>query len=250
MSGLKDKVVIITGGTSGIGRAAARSFAEHGAKVLITGRRSAPLRLATGDHPHIAGVTADVSIPADAARTITETLNAWGRVDILVNNAGAGAILSLADAKADKITSIFAVNVLGPSLLSAAALPYLAATKGSIVNVSSTFGSKPAAGLSHYAASKAALDHLTRCWALELAPQGVRVNAVAAGPTETGALTGMMGLSPEQAQAVKEREREQIPLGRRGIPEEVARWIVALADPASEWVTGQVITVDGGLGIS
>lgn len=250
MSGLKDKVVIITGGTSGIGRAAARSFAEHGAKVLITGRRSAPLRQATGDHPHIAGVTADVSIPADAARTITETLNTWGRVDILVNNAGAGAILSLADARADKITSIFAVNVLGPSLLSAAALPYLAATKGSIVNVSSTFGSKPAAGLSHYAASKAALDHLTRCWALELAPQGVRVNAVAAGPTETGALTGMMGLSPEQAQAVKERARERIPLGRRGIPEEVARWIVALADPASEWVTGQVITVDGGLGIS
>ena len=250
MTGLKDKVVIITGGTSGIGRAAARSFAEHGAKVLITGRRSAPLRLATGDHPHIAGVTADVSIPADAARTVTETLNAWGRVDILVNNAGAGAILSLADARADKIASIFAVNVLGPSLLSAAALPYLAAMKGSIVNVSSTFGSKPAAGLSHYAASKAALDHLTRCWALELAPQGVRVNAVAAGPTETGALTGMMGLSPEQAQAVKERERERIPLGRRGVPEDVARWIVALADPAAAWVTGQVINVDGGLGIS
>lgn len=250
MSGLKDKVVIITGGTSGIGRAAARGFAERGAKVLITGRRSAPLRQATGDHPHIAGVTADVSIPADAARTITETLNAWGRLDILVNNAGAGAILSLADAKAEQIAGIFAVNVFGPSLLAAAALPYLAATKGSIVNVSSTFGSKPAAGLSHYAASKAALDHLTRCWALELAPQGVRVNAVAAGPTETGALTGMMGLSPEQAQAVKEREREQIPLGRRGVPEDVARWIVALADPASEWVTGQVITIDGGLGIS
>jgi NAD(P)-dependent dehydrogenase (short-subunit alcohol dehydrogenase family) len=250
MQGLQDKVVIITGGTSGIGRAAARGFAERGAKVLITGRRSAPLRQATGDHPHIAGVTADVSIPADAARTITETLNAWGRVDILVNNAGAGAILSLADAKAEQIAGIFAVNVLGPSLLAAAALPYLAATKGSIVNVSSTFGSKAVAGLSHYAASKAALDHLTRCWALELAPQGVRVNAVAAGPTETGALTGMMGLSPEQAQAVKERERERIPLGRRGVPEDVARWIVALADPASEWVTGQVITVDGGLGIS
>jgi len=250
MEGLKDKVVIITGGTSGIGRAAARSFAEQGAKVLITGRRSAPLKRATGDHPHIAGVTADVSVPADAARTITETLNTWGRIDILVNNAGAGAILSLADAKADKIASIFAVNVLGPSLLSAAALPYLAASKGAIVNVSSTFGHKAAAGLSHYAASKAALDHLTRCWALELAPQGIRVNAVAAGPTESGALTGMMGLSPEQAEAVKEREREQIPLKRRGNPEEVARWIVALADPASEWVTGQVIAVDGGLALA
>lgn len=250
MEGLKDKVVIITGGTSGIGRAAARSFAEHGAKVLITGRRSAPLKQATGDHPHIAGIAADVSVPADAARTVNETLNTWGRIDVLVNNAGAGAILSLADAKAEKIAGIFAVNVIGPSLLAAAALPYLAASKGAIVNVSSTFGAKAAAGLSHYAASKAALDHLTRCWALELAPQGVRVNAVAAGPTESGALTGMMGLSPEQAEAVKEREREQIPLQRRGNPEEVAKWIVMLADPASEWVTGQVIGIDGGLGIA
>jgi len=250
MTGLKDKVVIVTGGSSGIGRAAARSFAEHGAKVVITGRRAGPLREAMGDHPNIAGFTADASVPADATRTINETLNTWGRVDILVNNAGAGAILPMADATAEKIASIFAVNVLGPSLLSAAALPYLAATKGAIVNVSSTLGQKPAAGLSHYAASKAALDHLTRCWALELAPQGVRVNAVAAGPTETGALTGIMGLSPAQAEAVKEREREQIPLKRRGNPEEVARWIVLLADPASEWVTGQVIAVDGGLAIS
>jgi NAD(P)-dependent dehydrogenase (short-subunit alcohol dehydrogenase family) len=78
----------------------------------------------------------------------------------------------------------------------------------------------------------------------------VRVNAVAAGPTETGALTGMMGLSPEQAEAVKEREREQIPLKRRGNPEDVARWIVALADPASDWITGQVIAVDGGLALT
>ena len=250
MEGLKNRVAIVTGGTSGIGRAAARRFAECGAKVIITGRRAGPLHEAMHDHPNIAGFTADVTVPADAARTINETLNTWGRVDILVNNAGAGAILPMADATAETIAGIFAVNVIGPSLLSAAALPYLAASKGSIVNVSSTLGQKPAAGLSHYAASKAALDHLTRCWALELAPQGVRVNAVAAGPTETGALTGMMGLSCEQAESIKERERERIPLGRRGIPDEVARWIVLLADPDSEWVTGQVITIDGGLGIS
>ena len=250
MKRLKDKVVVITGGSSGIGRAAALCFAENGAKVVITGRRAGPLKDAMRDHPNIAGFTADVSVAADAARTINETLNTWGRLDILVNNAGAGAILPLPEATAEKVASIFAANVLGPSLLSAAALPYLAASKGSVVNVSSTLGHKPTAGLSHYAASKAALDHLTRCWALELAPQGVRVNAVAAGPTETAALTGMMGLSPEQAEAVKERERERVPLGRRGTPEEVARWIVALADPASEWVTGQVITVDGGFGLA
>ena len=109
---------------------------------------------------------------------------------------------------------------------------------------------KPVAGLSHYAASKAALEHLTRCWALELAIHGVRVNAVAAGPTESGALTGMMGLSSQEAAAIKEQERERIPLKRRGNPDDVARWIVQLADPASEWVTGQVIAVDGGLGIT
>ena len=94
------------------------------------------------------------------------------------------------------------------------------------------------------------MEHLTRCWALELAPQGVRVNAVAAGPTESGALTGMMGLSQEQATSIKEQEREQIPLKRRGDPEDVARWIVRLADSASDWVTGQVIAVDGGLGLT
>lgn len=139
------------------------------------------------------------------------------------------------------------MNVFGPSLLAAAALPFLAATQGAIINISSTFGHKAAAGLSHYAASKAALEHLTRCWALEVAPLGVRVNAVAAGPTQSGALTGMMGLSTEQAAAVEAEERERIPLKRRGNPEEVARWIVLLADPDSDWLTGQVITVDGGL---
>jgi len=247
---LKDKVVIITGGSSGIGRAATLSFAKHGAKVLITGRRAAPIEEAAAAHPNITGLVADAATPDDAVQTIAKAVDTWGRLDVLVNNAGAGAILPLADATADRITNIFAVNVLGPSLLAAVALPYLAAVKGTIINISSTFGHKPVAGLSHYAASKAALEHLTRCWALELAPHGVRVNAIAAGPTETGALTGMMGLSPEQAAVIKEQERERIPLKRRGNPGDVARWIVQLADPASEWMTGQVIAVDGGLGLA
>ena len=250
MSALNDMVVIVTGGSSGIGRAAALSFVEHGAKVLITGRRAASLEETAADHPNIVGLVADAAAPDDAVRTIAKAVDTWGRLDVLVHNAGAGAILPLADATADRIMEIFAVNVVGPSLLSAAALPYLASAKGTIINVSSTFGHKPVAGLSHYAASKAALEHLTRCWALELAPQGVRVNAIAAGPTESGALTGMMGLSPQQAEAIKEQERERIPLKQRGNPEDVARWIVQLADPASGWVTGQVIAVDGGLGLA
>jgi NAD(P)-dependent dehydrogenase (short-subunit alcohol dehydrogenase family) len=246
MCALNDKVIIVTG----IGRAAALSFAKQGAKVIITARRAAPLEETAADHPNISGLVADAAAPDDAVRTIAKAVDTWGRLDVLVNNAGAGAILPLAEATADRIMKIFAVNVFGPSLLAAAALPYLAVTKGTIINISSTFGHKPVAGLSHYASSKAALEHLTRCWALELAPHGVRVNAIAAGPTESGALTGMMGLSPEQAAAIKEQESERILLKRRGIPDEVARWIVSLADPASEWMTGQVIAVDGGLGLA
>ncbi len=250
MSTLKDKVVIVTGGSSGIGRAVAVDFAELGAKVIVTARRAAVLEEAASIHPNIVALVADVASAEDAARTVAKAIETWGRLDVLVNNAGAGAILPLADVTQERIASIFAVNVVGPSLLASAALPHLIATKGAIVNVSSTFGHKPAADLSHYAASKAALEHLTRCWALELAPHGIRVNAVAAGPTESGALTGMMGLSPEQAAAIKAQERDQIPLKRRGNPEEVARWIVQLAEPASAWVTGQVLAVDGGLGLT
>ncbi len=250
MSVLKDKVVIVTGGSSGIGRAAALGFAEQGAKVIVTARRAALLEETAAAHPNIVALVADAASPDDAGRSIAKAIDIWGRLDVLVNNAGAGAILPLAEATAERITNIFAVNVLGPSLLASAALPHLAAAKGTIINVSSTFGHKPAADLSHYAASKAALEHLTRCWALELAPHGIRVNAVAAGPTESGALTGMMGLSPEQAAAIKAQEREQIPLKRRGKPEDVARWIVQLAEPGSSWVTGQVISVDGGLGLA
>ncbi|GEO41098.1 ketoreductase [Skermanella aerolata] len=250
MTAMNGKVVVVTGGSSGIGRAAALSFARQGARVIITGRRAAPLDEAAAEHPGIAALIADTAEPADAVRTVATAVEMWGRLDVLVNNAGAGAILPVAEATADRIRDIFAVNVLGPSLLAAAALPSLTATKGTIVNISSTFGHKPVAGLSHYAASKAALEHLTRCWALELAPRGIRVNAVAAGPIESGALTGMMGLSAEQAAAIKNQERERIPLKRRGNPDDVARWIVFLADPAAEWVTGQVIAIDGGLGLA
>lgn len=250
MSTFKDRVALVTGAGSGIGRATALALAAQGTRVVITGRRSEPLEQIATAHENIVELIADAAEPKDAASSIAKAVETWGRLDILVNNAGAGALAPLADVTADRINAIFAVNVVGPSLLAREALPYLSRAAGTIVNVSSTFGHKPGADLSHYAASKAALEHLTRCWALELAPQGIRVNAVAAGPTESGALTGMMGLSPEQAVLIEEAEREQIPLKRRGVPDDIARWIVYLCDPASNWVTGQVITVDGGLSLT
>src|SRR5262245_52250496 len=116
----REKVVIITGGSSGIGRAAALRFAEQGYKVLITGRRSRPIEETMSEHANIAGTMADTASAEDARRTIAKAVDSWGRIDALVNNAGAGAILPLADTTADRITDIFSVNVFGPSLLASA----------------------------------------------------------------------------------------------------------------------------------
>ncbi|MBW7457797.1 SDR family oxidoreductase, partial [Paenibacillus sepulcri] len=182
---LEDKVVIITGGGAGIGLAAAKLFAANGARVLITGRRKAALEEISAGNPGIKGFAADASDPDSAARTVAAAIEHWGRLDVIVNNAGGGNLQPLIQANAKSISDIFNVNVAGPTLLAAAAIPYLEKTKGTIINLSSTYGSKAAAELSLYAASKAALEHLTRCWALELAPKGIRVNAVASGPVET-----------------------------------------------------------------
>jgi NAD(P)-dependent dehydrogenase (short-subunit alcohol dehydrogenase family) len=245
-----NKVVLITGGAAGIGRAAACQFAEAGALVVVTGRREAPLQALAQQQPGIDYILADAGKAADAARTVATVIERHGRLDVLVNNAGAGAILPLSDAEGQQIRDIFEVNVVGPSLLAHAALPHLRTSRGMVINISSTFGQKAGAMLSHYGASKAAVEHLTRCWALELAPMGIRVNAVAAGPTETAFLTERMGLSAEQAEAVKTEEAARIPLGRRGEPDDVARAIVAMAGSMGDWVTGQVLTVDGGLNIA
>lgn len=250
MQQFAENVVLITGGGAGIGRAAAHRFAAMGARVVVTGRRTEALEAMAAGHAAIDYLVADAASPDDATRTVRTVIERWGRLDVLVNNAGAGALLALEDADADRIRDIFAVNVIGPSLLARAALPYLKQTRGAIVNISSTFGHKAAPSLSHYAASKAALEHMTRCWALELAPDGIRVNAVAAGPTETDFLTERMQLSADQAEQVKAQERSRIPLGRRGVPEDVAPLIVMLASREAAWVTGQVVTVDGGLDAS
>ncbi|MDR6550223.1 SDR family oxidoreductase [Paenibacillus qinlingensis] len=247
---LQDKVVIITGGGGGIGLAAARLFAAKGAKVLITGRQIAPLEEIAASEPNMKAFVADVSDPESASKTVAAAIEHWGRLDIVVNNAGGGVIQPLADVSAKSINDIFAVNVMGPTLLAAAAIPHLEKTKGTIVNMSSTYGSKAAANLSLYASSKAAVEHLTRCWALELAPKGIRVNAIASGPVETDFLRDRMGLGEEQINEVKEHERKMIPLGRRGVPDDVASWVVHLADRDASWITGQIIGVDGGLVIS
>ncbi|WP_327104190.1 SDR family NAD(P)-dependent oxidoreductase [Nonomuraea glycinis] len=243
---LQDQVVIVTGAGSGIGRAGALAFAHAGAHVLAVGRRADALRQTAAGHSGIAVLPADITGEGAPQAVVDAAVERWGRLDVLVNNAGATTVMPLADADAQRIGDLFALNVTAPSLLARAALPYLRAGRGAIVNISSTFGHRPLPGAAHYAASKAALEQLTRSWALELAPGGIRVNALAPGPTESEALAAA-GLPDAVVEQIKQEETARIPLHRRGTPEEVATWIVHLADPAATWITGQILTVDGGL---
>lgn len=241
-----DKGVVVTGAGSGIGRVTARAFAEAGARVLGVGRRRHALDQTAADHPAIGVHAADLRDPGAPQQIIDAAIDRWGRLDILINNAGATRIMPLERTTADGIEDLFALNVTAPSLLASAALPHLRESGGTVVNVSSTFGHRPLPHAAHYAASKAAIEHLTRSWALELASERVRVNAVAPGPTESEALAAA-GLSEADVEALKSEEAARIPLGRRGEPEEIAAWILHLADPAATWITGQILTVDGGL---
>ena len=241
-----EQVVIVTGAGSGIGRAAARTFADLGAHVLAIGRRKAALEETAGDCDRVIVHPADLCAPGVPADVVQAAIDRWGHLDILINNAGATAMMPLAETTAAGIAALFDLNVTAPSLLASAALPWVRERRGSIVNVSSTYGHRPLPGAAHYAASKAALEQLTRTWAVELAADGVRVNAVAPGPTESEALSAA-GIPAAVVEQIKREEAERIPLGRRGEPQEVADWIVRLADPAGGWLTGQVLTVDGGL---
>ncbi|MEU8826166.1 SDR family oxidoreductase [Streptomyces sp. NPDC048636] len=236
----------MTGAGSGIGRATATAFAEEGVRVLGVGRRADALAETAALHPGIASHPADVTADGAAEEAVRAALERWGRLDVLVNNAGVVAAMPLGEVTAARVSRLLAVNVVAPSVLAGAALPSLLVAHGAIVNVCSTFGHRPLAGAAHYGASKAALEQLTRSWALELAPEGVRVNAVAAGPTESEALAAS-GLPFAVIDQIKADEEARIPLGRRGDPAEVAGWILRLADPGAAWLTGQVLTVDGGL---
>jgi NAD(P)-dependent dehydrogenase (short-subunit alcohol dehydrogenase family) len=240
-------VVLITGALTGIGRATALAFAETGVRLVVSGRREAEgLALAAelrGLGAEAEFIQADVRDDDQVRHLVDAAVARFGRLDIAVNNAGTeGSPGPLTDQTADSYAATFDTNVLGTVLsLKHEARVMAAQGGGSIVNISSTYGHEGAAGASIYAASKHAVEGLTKSAALELASSGVRVNAVAPGPTDTGMLDRFTG--GEEGKAYM---RSVVPLGRLSDPDEQARAIVFIASASASFITGQILTVDGG----
>ncbi|SFO60930.1 SDR family NAD(P)-dependent oxidoreductase [Amycolatopsis rubida] len=239
------KAVIVTGGGTGIGQVTAREFARRGANVLVVGRTAERLAETAEGFSRIRPFAADITEAGAAETIIAATLAEFGRIDVLVNNAGIVEPAALGEIKPGAFDGVVATNLLAPVHLVQAALPHL--SEGVVVNVTTAIGQRgwPMAGREFYAATKAALESLTRSWAVQLAPRGIRVTAVAPGPVATE-IYAREGLTAEQSQAQHEMLREMVPLGRLARPEEVAHWIVQLASPGAEYITGVVMPVDGG----
>ena len=242
----ENKVVLITGGTRGIGLATARLFAVEGAQVVIVGKDKDKTTEAARDVPG-RGEAGNVSNAADCERIVTQTLSLFGRLDVLVNCAGViFRNRTVEQTSEEEWDTTFDVNVKGTFLMCKYALPALRETKGSIVNVSSYVGLVGFAGASAYAASKAAIINLTRSMALDHAQEGIRVNAVCPGSVDTEMIHAAWQKFGDVEQARK-LWAEKHPLGRIASPEEIGLAILFLASEDASFVTGTALAVDGGI---
>ncbi len=246
---LEGKVAIVTGATSGIGRATANVFAEAGAAVVAVGRNESALAELSAEMrangKEVLIVRADVTDGADALRIIEETIERYGAIDVLVNAAGFLSNGTIEDTALEAWDAMMDVNLRAVFQLMQRAVPHLEKTRGNIVNVSSVTGLRPFPGVLAYCVSKAGLDQLTRCAALELAPKGVRVNAVNPGVVVTE-IHKRGGMSDENYAAFLERSKTTHPLGRVGMASEVAELILFLASEHAAWITGATYSIDGG----
>jgi 3-oxoacyl-[acyl-carrier protein] reductase len=248
--GLRDKTCLVTGSTAGIGLETARMLAAEGARVIVTGRDEDRVQRAKEQAGAAAGIAADLSRPDEPARLLADT----GPVDCLVNNVGEAYQVAFDDLTDEQWDAMWQLNVMSYVRSIRAVLPAMReAGRGVIVNVSSTAGKRPSTGMPNYSVTKAAVLSLSRLVADLYAKDGIRCNAVAPGPTATGAWLGEGGLADQQASRSNNTRVEVLdavgkgrPLGRLAEPEEIASVICFLCSERSSYVTGAAWSADGG----
>jgi NAD(P)-dependent dehydrogenase (short-subunit alcohol dehydrogenase family) len=244
---MSNQVVLITGGLTGIGRAAAVAFAKKGSKVVVAGRRDEAGKALVKELRSFGSeaefINADVRKEDDVRTLVDKTVARFGRLDVAVNNAGTeGQVGPITDQTAESYAATFDTNVLGVILSMKHEVRVMQGQgRGSIINISSTYGHEGAAGASIYVGSKHAVEGITKSVALEIAKSGIRVNGVAPGPTDTGMLTRFTGTPANKAALVS-----GVPMGRLGLSEELANAIVFIASDEASYITGHVLNVDGG----
>ncbi len=246
---LSGQVALVTGASSGIGRAAARALCAEGATVALVGRHRPVLESLANELRAAGGEAsvfpADLMVAAEREALIGSVLGLHGQLDILVNAAGVISFGNVETTRLDDWAGMMELNLTAPFHLMQLALPALKQGPGVVVNVSSVTGLRSFPGILSYCTAKAGLDQLTRCAALELAPFGVRVNAVNPGVVVSG-LHRTAGMDEARYAAFLEHSKTTHPLGRPGQPEEVADAILFLADRQSAWITGATLPIDGG----